>query len=78
MKVLITSGAGFIGSHLAGKLFEAGNFKQLAEKMFYLLNDEAKSVEIGGEARDCVKEKYSIGRVVSRIEELYRDVVRAY
>jgi glycosyltransferase involved in cell wall biosynthesis len=61
-----------------GLLFEAGNFRQLAEKMFYLLNDEAKSVEMGGEARDCVKEKYSIGRVVDMIEELYRDVVRAY
>jgi glycosyltransferase involved in cell wall biosynthesis len=61
-----------------GLLFEAGNFRQLAEKMFYLLNDEAKSVEMGGEARDYVKEKYSIGRVVDMIEELYRDVVRAY
>jgi glycosyltransferase involved in cell wall biosynthesis len=54
-----------------GLLFEAGNFRQLAEKMFYLLNDEAKSVEMGGEARDYVKEKYSIEGVVDMIEELY-------
>jgi len=57
-----------------GLLFEAGNFKQMAEKMAYLLNDNNKAAEIGMKARGLVKERYSIDRVVDNLEELYMEI----
>jgi glycosyltransferase involved in cell wall biosynthesis len=40
-----------------GFLFEAGNFKQMAEKIVYLLNNSDKAVEIGRKARILVEPK---------------------
>jgi glycosyltransferase involved in cell wall biosynthesis len=57
-----------------GFLFEAGNFKQMAEKIVYLLNNSDKAVEIGRKARILVEEKYSIDKVVDMIERLYSEV----
>jgi glycosyltransferase involved in cell wall biosynthesis len=57
-----------------GLLFKAGNFKQMAEKMAYLLNDNDKAIEIGRKARILVEEKYSIDKVVDIIEGLYSEV----
>jgi len=57
-----------------GFLFEAGNFKQMAEKMVYLLNNSDKAVEISRKARILVEEKYSIDKVVDMIERLYSEV----
>jgi glycosyltransferase involved in cell wall biosynthesis len=57
-----------------GLLFEAGNFKQLAEKAFYLLNDCDKAIEIGRKARLFVEEKYSIDKVIDDLEVLYMEV----
>jgi glycosyltransferase involved in cell wall biosynthesis len=57
-----------------GLLFEAGNFKQMAEKIVYLLNDSDKAIEIGRKARILVEEKYSIDKVVDMIERLYSEV----
>jgi len=55
-------------------LFEAGNFKHMADKMIYLLNDSDKSVEIGRKAKMFVEERYSIDRVVDDLEDLYIEV----
>jgi glycosyltransferase involved in cell wall biosynthesis len=57
-----------------GLLFETGNFKQMAEKMVYLLNDNNKAAEIGMKARGLVEERYSIDRVVDNLEELYMEI----
>jgi glycosyltransferase involved in cell wall biosynthesis len=57
-----------------GLLFEAGDFKQMAEKMVYLLNDDSKAAEIGIKARWLVEETYSIDRVVDNLEELYVEI----
>jgi glycosyltransferase involved in cell wall biosynthesis len=57
-----------------GLLFEAGNFKQMAEKMAYLLNDNNKATEIGMKARGLVEERYSMDRVVDNLEELYMEI----
>jgi glycosyltransferase involved in cell wall biosynthesis len=57
-----------------GLLFEAGDFKQMAEKMIYLLNNDDKAVEIGMKARGLVEERYSIDRVVDNLEELYMEI----
>jgi len=57
-----------------GLLFEVGDFRQLAEKMLYLLNDGGKAAEIGRKARKLVEEKYSLDKVVDDLEELYIEV----
>jgi len=57
-----------------GLLFKAGNFKQMAEKMVYLLNDSDKAVEISRKGRILVEEKYSIVKVADIIEGLYSEV----
>jgi len=58
-----------------GLLFEVGDFRQLAEKMLYLLDKGEKAAEIGGKARKLVEEKYSLDKVVDDLEELYMEVV---
>jgi len=58
-----------------GLLFEAGNFKQLAEKIRYLLSNRDKAIELGKKAKKLVEEKYSIGRITNMLEKLYRKVV---
>jgi len=55
-------------------LFEAGSFRQMAEKMIYLLNDVNIALEIGKKARLLVEEKYSIDKVVNMLEKLYIEV----
>jgi glycosyltransferase involved in cell wall biosynthesis len=57
-----------------GLLFEVGDFRQMAEKMLYLLNDSGKAAEIGRKARKLVEEKYSLDKVVDDLEELYIEV----
>jgi len=59
-----------------GLLFEAGNFKQMAEKMLYLLNNVGRAVELGRNARKLVEEKYSIDKVADDLEALYMEVVK--
>ncbi|MEM2373500.1 MAG: glycosyltransferase family 4 protein, partial [Thermoproteota archaeon] len=58
-----------------GLLFETGNFRQLAENMFYLLNNEEKTLEIGLNGRAFVEKNFSIERVVDNLERLYNEVV---
>jgi len=58
-----------------GLLFETGNFKRLAEKTFYLLNNEDEIVKIGKKARRFVEDRYSIERVVDMLEKLYMEVI---
>ena len=58
-----------------GFFFEIGNFNQLAQKIFYLLNNEDKAIEMGKEARRIVEKMYSIERVTDRLEKLYRKAV---
>jgi len=57
-----------------GLLFETGNFKQMAERMLYLLNNVGRAVELGRKARKLVEEKYSIDKVVDDLEALYKEV----
>jgi len=57
-----------------GLLFETGNFRELAERIMHLLNDENKCVEMGKKARKLVEQKYSIENVVKRLENIYSEV----
>jgi glycosyltransferase involved in cell wall biosynthesis len=58
-----------------GLLFEAGNFKQMAEKMLYLLTDKDKAMEIGKKAKMIVEAKFSIKIVIDMLEGLYKEAV---
>ncbi|MEM2218470.1 MAG: glycosyltransferase family 4 protein [Thermoproteota archaeon] len=58
-----------------GLLFETGNFRQLAENMLYLLNNEEKTLEMGLNGRAFVEKNFSIEKVVDRLERLYNEVV---
>ena len=57
-----------------GLLFEVGNFKQLAEKIIYLLNSGDKAAKIGRKAKLFIEEKYSVDKIVNDLEELYMEV----
>ncbi|MEM4001696.1 MAG: glycosyltransferase family 4 protein, partial [Saccharolobus sp.] len=59
---------------VTGTLFETGNFKQLADKMFQLLNDEYLIKEMGAKAIRLVKEKYSIEKIALQTEKLYSEL----
>jgi glycosyltransferase involved in cell wall biosynthesis len=57
-----------------GLLFDVGDFKQLAEKMAYLLSDDDKAVKFGRKARALTGEKYSIDKVVDVLGKVYSEV----
>ncbi|MEM2240472.1 MAG: glycosyltransferase family 4 protein [Candidatus Bathyarchaeia archaeon] len=58
-----------------GLLFETGNFRQLAENMLHLLNNEEETLEMGLNGRAFVEKNFSIEKVVDRLERLYNEVV---
>ncbi|MEM2175664.1 MAG: glycosyltransferase family 4 protein, partial [Candidatus Micrarchaeia archaeon] len=79
-KPVIASNVGGLSSlvveGVTGTLFETGNFKQLADKMFQLLNDEYLIKEMGTKAKKLVKEKYSMEKISLQIEKLYSECQR--
>jgi glycosyltransferase involved in cell wall biosynthesis len=58
-----------------GVLFRAGDIKELAEKIKYMLVHSEKSEQMGNEARKFVEEKFSIDKVVNLLEALYEKVL---
>jgi len=54
-----------------GLLFQAGNVKELAEKIWYILMHPEEAENMGHKARKLVEEKYSIDKVVDKLEVLY-------
>ena len=63
---------------VTGFLVEPTNTKELAEKMLYLLDNNDKAKEMGVKARRLVEEKFSIDKVVSRLEILYEEVLKEW
>ena len=57
-----------------GLLFEIGigDYIQLAEKLLYLLENPGEALRMGLKGKKLVKEKYSIKKVVDRLEHLYK------
>ncbi len=58
-----------------GLLFEVGNFRELTEKIELLLNNESLRIKLEENGRKTVQEKYSIEKVVDRLEKLYAEVL---
>jgi len=59
---------------VTGLLFEAGNAKDLAEKIVLLIEDGKLRREIGERARKVVFEKFSYERYIKEFEEYYQMV----
>ncbi|MBE0427551.1 MAG: glycosyltransferase family 4 protein [Nitrospirae bacterium] len=57
-----------------GLLFEAGNVKDLREKIDYLLSDPERISEMGKKARDKIQKEYNPELHYQRLMELYKRV----
>lgn len=57
-----------------GLLFKAENHVELAEKLIYMLENPDESLKMGLNGRKLVEEKYSIEKVVDKLEDLYIQV----
>jgi len=57
-----------------GLLFEAGNVEQLADRLLYLLNHDEESKDMGKKARRFVEERYSIEKVITKLEKVYEEI----
>jgi len=60
---------------VTGLLVEPSDIKQLANSIFYLLNNDNISEEIGLKGRRFVKENFTIENTVDRLNNLYGEVL---
>jgi glycosyltransferase involved in cell wall biosynthesis len=54
-----------------GLLFQAGNIRELASAIAYILAHPEEAERMGRNARKLVEEKFSINRIVTQLEKLY-------
>lgn len=59
-----------------GLLFEPGNPEEVAEKLNYLITHAEKLPEMGRHARQIVEEQHSPPAHFSKLEQVYREVLR--
>jgi len=57
-----------------GLLFRAGNEKELASALTYLLENPKEAEKMGRNARKLAEEKYSIDKIVAELEKVYKEV----
>lgn len=78
-KLVIASNVGglrdLVVNDETGLLFEAGNSKELAKSIHYLLNDYSKAVEMGLKGRKFVEKNFTIDKVIAMLEALYEHVL---
>lgn len=55
-----------------GLIFEAENHIELADKLIYMLKNPKETLKMGLNGRRIVEEKYSIEKIVDKLEDLYR------
>jgi len=58
-----------------GLLVKPGDVKELYSAIFTLLNDDESRISMGMQARKVVEEKFSIEKIVDKIEETYGEVI---
>ncbi|SEL44886.1 Glycosyltransferase involved in cell wall bisynthesis [Kosakonia sacchari] len=58
-----------------GFLVQEGDTQQLAERILFLLNNEAKRCSIGREARTFVTENFNLALQTKKLEDIYREVI---
>jgi glycosyltransferase involved in cell wall biosynthesis len=59
-----------------GLLFQAGDVKELASAIAYMLTHPEEAERMGCNARRLVEEKFSIDRIVTQLEALYEKVLK--
>lgn len=60
-----------VASEQSGLLFDKDDAAELRRDVVLLINDKNLSGQLGARGRELVEQKYSLSRVVSRLEELY-------
>jgi glycosyltransferase involved in cell wall biosynthesis len=58
-----------------GLLFESGNYKQLSEKISFVLTDPEKSLKMTLAARELVEKRFSIDHVVDLFEDCFEQIL---
>ena len=64
-----------IADNKTGYLYEVGNWRQLAEKILYAVDNWDTSCDIIKLAQTMVIEKFSIDKYAKKIEEIYREII---
>jgi glycosyltransferase involved in cell wall biosynthesis len=59
--------------HETGYLVPIGDVARIAELVALLLSDKELRTHIGARAREVVNQRFSLGRMVDQIEQIYRD-----
>jgi len=59
-----------------GLLFKPENVKQLAERIFNILNDDKMAEEMGLKGRNFVEENFAIEKIIEKLEKLYEEAVK--
>jgi len=62
---------------MTGLLFKPGDITELAESIFFLLDNQEKAEDMGLKGRQFVKENFSIEKVVDRLEKVYEEIYQA-
>ena len=77
-KLLITSDLPalreLVKPKISGELFEAENYKELAEKLLFYLNNQEMINKIGKKARDYVVTHYSWNNIIKKYLSLYNSL----
>jgi glycosyltransferase involved in cell wall biosynthesis len=58
-----------------GLLFRAGDEKELASALVYLLENPKEAEKMGRNARKLAEEKYSIDKIAAELEKVYEEVI---
>jgi glycosyltransferase involved in cell wall biosynthesis len=66
-----------VTSNVNGVLVPPKKPEELAEAVCGLLKDPARAARLGREARDTVKAKFSVEKMVADYERLYHEVQRS-
>ena len=81
-KPVVASSAGSIPEVVhdkeTGILVEPKNANALAERIVFMLDNYDFARKVAANARKLIETKYSLRHMVSRIEEIYNDLMRQY
>jgi len=72
MKVLITGGAGFIGSHTADRLLKEG-YEEYSNEMNRMMNDRDYYIQCANNSGKRYEEIYNVPSIISKFVKLYQD-----
>ena len=78
-KPIVATGAGGCSELIAhtknGFLLEVGNFKELANKITYLLENENERINFGNMSKKIVNDKFSITKMIDAFKTVYTSIL---